>query len=428
MATKGLHLIYLYADSANEWNCSQWRALSPSDTINAEHAAGHTSMTAKLYYMPSALNWRHPEVTRQIGKGDILIFQRNVLTRDVWEAMDYWRALGRVVIVDVDDGYGMLPPSNPAYPYWILNKVGIDPEPIAALTEGMRHADALTSPSKVIIDDWAHVVRGYWLPNWTRRAWFDGLDQRPSGANLPDLELYYDESATPPKLMTRPRPNTEGAIVIGWGGSISHVDSWLFSGIVEALDRIFEKHKNAYLKFCGHEQRLDFVLNRWGDRVIRQGGVRPDHWPLVISTFDIGLAPIETIPIDPPWREGAPVASYDERRSWLKAVEYATAGVPWIASKSLTYSDLAHMGRITDNTPDAWYQSIDDMITNLAGRKRTAWERRRWAMKKLTLEGNIGRYQGILERIIAESQTRKGAKLPGVIYVERKPEPEAVTA
>ena len=421
---KGLHLIYLYADSANEWNCSQWRALSPSDCINAEHAAGRTTMTAKLFYMPTALNWRHPEVTRQVGTGDVLIFQRNIILPDVWEAMDYWRALGKAVIVDLDDHYPGLPPSNPAFPYWIVNKVGLNPEPIAALTEGMRHADALTSPSKVILRDWEHIIPGYWLPNWTRRAWFEGLDQKPMGA--PDLNLLYDETEKPPQLKSQVRPDTDGILVIGWGGSISHVDSWLFSGIVEALDRVFDKHKNVRLKFCGYEQRLDFVLNRWGDKVIRQSGVKPEHWPMVLSTFDIGVAPLETLPLDPPWREGAPLASYDERRSWLKAVEYTTAGVPWIASKSLTYSDLAHMGRIADNTPDAWFVALDDMIQNLAAHKKIAWERRTWAMKKLTLEGNIGKYQGIIERVIADSQTRKGAKLPGIIYVQQMVAQEAL--
>ena len=375
-------------------------------------------MTAKLYFMPTALNWRHPEVTRQIGRGDVLIFQRNIIVPEVWEAMDYWRALGKAVIVDLDDGYPMLPPSNPAFPYWILNRVGLEPVPIEALAEGMRHADALTSPSKIILDDWAHVIPGYWLPNWTRRVWFEGLDQRPPSA--PDLELFYDESVNPPQLKTRTRPDTEGVIVIGWGGSISHVDSWLFSGIVEALDRIFDKHKNARLKFCGYEQRIDFVLKRWGDRVIRQPGVKPEHWPMVLSTFDIGVAPLETMPLDPPWREGAPVASYDERRSWLKVVEYLTAGIPWVASKSLTYNDLAHMGRIAENTPNSWFSALDDTIQNLSAQKAIAWERRQWALKKLTLEGNIGKYQGIIERIIADSQTRKGAKLPGVIYVHRE--------
>ena len=416
---KGLHLIYLYADTANEWNCSQWRALSPSDCINAEHEAGRTTMTAKLYFMPTALNWRHPEVTRQIGRGDVLIFQRNVIVPEVWEAMDYWRALGKAVIIDLDDHYPGLPPSNPAFPYWIINKVGIDPAPIEALAEGMRHADALTSPSKVILQDWSHIVPGFWLPNWTRRAWFEGLDQKPMGA--PDLELFYGATpeGKPETIMNRVRPDTVSTVVIGWGGSISHVDSWLFSGIVEALDRIFDKHKNARLKFCGYEQRLDFVLKRWGDRVVRQPGVKPEHWPVVLSTFDIGVAPLETAPLDPPWREGAPIASYDERRSWLKTVEYLTAGVPWVASKSLTYNDLAHLGRIAENTPDSWYAALDDTIKNLAAQKSIAWERRQWALKRLTLEGNIGKYQGIIERIVADSQTRKGAQLPGVIYVHR---------
>ena len=140
---------------------------------------------------------------------------------------------------------------------------------------------------------------------------------------------------------------------------------------------------------------------------------------MVLSTFDIGVAPLETVPLDPPWREGAPVASYDERRSWLKTVEYLTAGGPWGARKSLTYNDLAHLGRIAENTPDSWYAALDDMIQNLSAQKSIAWERRQWALKRLTLEGNIGKYQGIIERIVADSQTRKGAQLPGVIYVHR---------
>ena len=94
--------------------------------------------------------------------------------------------------------------------------------------------------------------------------------------------------------------------------------------------------------------------------------------------------------------------------------------MPWIASRSLTYNDLAHMGRISDNTPDAWFAALDDMIQNIVAHKKIAWERRTWSMKKLTLEGNIGKYQGIIERVIADSQTRKGSKLPGILYVQQK--------
>ena len=393
-------------------SCSQWRALSPSDAINAEHERGTTPMTAQLFFMPTALVWDHPGVQRQIGAADVLIFQRNVLIKEVWDAMSYWRALGKTVVVDLDDHYPGLLPSNPAFPYWILNKPGIEPHPVAGLEEGLRRAHALTSPSKVILKDWEHVVRGFFLPNWTRRAWYEDIEHKPADGH--DYLFQYDDEGN---LLATPREGSEGEIILGWGGSISHVDSWLYSGIIPALDRIFEEFPAARLKFCGHEKRLeDLMLGRWGERVIRQGGVMPTHWPKVVSTFDIGLAPLDPRPL-PPWREDAPVVSYDDRRSWLKAAEYLTAGVPWVASRSETYRELAHLGNVVDNTPEAWFDTLSYTLRHLDDAKTEAWKRRRWALDRLTLEGNIGRYTQIVDNIIAVAQVAGGAKLPGTIYV-----------
>ena len=354
---------------------------------------------------------------------DVLVFQRNVITADVWAAMDYWRALGKTVCIDIDDMYSQLPPSNPAHAFWTRNTPGLVPEPVTALLEAMRHADALTAPSKVLLADFAHVVRGYLVPNYTRRAWYATLDQKPIGA--PDISFGYTAGADgQPILTTTPVPDTAGRIYLGWGGSISHVDSWLYSEIVPALDRLFEKHANVYLKFCGHETRLDeLVFRRWGARVVKHGGVNPEHWPLVVTSFDIGLAPLDTRPLDPPWREGAPIASYDERRSWLKGVEYLTAGVPWVASDSATYTDLRRWGRLVPNTADGWYNALDTTVVNLAQAKALAWERRRWALKHVTMEANANKYGAIFERIIAERNVRGVARLPGIRYVAQQAVP-----
>ena len=415
MAAPGLHIMHLYADSPSEWNCSQWRALTPADALNGEHEAGRTPHSAKLFYLPTALAWNDPQTQKLLGAADVLVFQRNVLVPEVWAAMDYWRALGKAIVVDLDDHYPDLPPSNPAHQYWIINRHGIEPEPVAALAEGLRHADALTSPSKVILADWAHVVRGYHLPNWTRRAWYAPLIQKPAGA--PDVMFGYNEQDGQATLTGKTRDGSEGELIIGWGGSISHVDSWAYSGVIEALDRIFEKWPQARLKFCGHEQRLDYLFARWGaDRIIRQGGVQPEHWPYVLATFDVGIAPLDTRPLDPPWREGAPVASYDERRSWLKGVEYLSAGVPWVGSDSLTYADLRRWGSLVENTPDAWFAALDRKLTHLVAEKTLAWERRRWAMRKVTFEPNANAYGDTFGRILAEKQTKHGARLPGVRY------------
>ncbi len=361
--------------------------------------------------MPSALDWNNPRVQHELGLADILIFQRNAISPEVYNAMDYWRALGRAVAVDLDDSYPQLPPSNPAFHYWIRNRTDLPVEPVEALREGLKHADALTSPSKTLLGDWADVVPGYWIPNYARRLWYEPLRQKPVGAC--DIIVAHNEKG---EAVATQRPGSENWVILGWGGSISHVDSWVYSGIIEALDDLFEKWPNLRLKFCGHEARLDYLFNRWGDRLIRQDGVRPENWPSVVSTFDIGLAPLDLRPIEP-FREGGPVASYDERRSWLKAVEYLCAGVPWVATQSRTYEALGRWGTLVENGKDAWYKALDHKITHLTAEKQLAWEKRRWAFKNLTAEARAGEIADIYGRIIAERMVKSGSRLPEVLYV-----------
>ncbi len=424
---KGLHILYLYADGESEWNCSQWRALTPANAINSENAAGRTAHTAKLYHLGSAIDWRDPRVEQALGMANVMVFQRNVISPEVWQAMDYWRALGKLVLVDLDDHYPELPPSNPAHEYWTRNVLEMQPDPIARLEEGMRHADYLISPSKVILQDWASVVPGRWFPNWTQLPWYQSVQQKPLGA--PDVIVRSGAPSkdsggadVPATVQASERAGSAGEIIIGWGGSVSHVDSWVYSGIVDALDRIFREFPQVRLKFCGSERRLDLILDRWGDKVIRQPGVTAQDWPVVVSTFDIGVAPLDVRPLVPVWRAGAPEASYDERRSWLKGIEYLCAGVPWIGQRSATYADLSSRGTLVDATPDSWYEALSLKIRRLAEAKKLAADNRRWALKRLTFEANVNVYGEMLSSMFAERETARGAQLPGVIYVRRERE------
>jgi hypothetical protein len=405
----GLNIIQFYSDNGpSEWNVSQWRSLSPANAVNAAHERGETPHTMQLFFLPSALNWKHPEVQCKVGMGDVLVFQRNAIAPEVWEAMDYWRALGKAVVVDVDDHYPMIPPSNPAFDAWIRNKHGAPMPPVDAFAAGLKHADGLLSPSKVILQDWSCVIRGYYQPNLCTREWYAGLDQRPVGA--PDVTLEYGDDR---KLKAAIKPGTDGQIILGWGGSISHVDSWLYSGIIDALDRVFTDWPQARLKFCGNEERLNAVFERWGERVIRQPGVAHADWPVVVSSFDIGLAPLDLRPLAP-YLPGAPIASYDERRSWLKGIEYCCAGVPWVGSRSLTYNALGRNGMLVPNTPEAWYAALAYQINHLAEVKREAWHHRKWALRALTLEGQIVQHLSVYERIASERNLKSGVMLPGV--------------
>ena len=205
---------------------------------------------------------------------------------------------------------------------------------------------------------------------------------------------------------------------------------------MDALDVIFEKFPNVRLKFCGHEGRLDTWLNKFGDRVFRQTGVKPEHWPFVVSTFDIGLAPLDMRPVpsnlvegQPKWEGGE--YSYDERRSWLKAVEYVCAGVPFIATRSATYEGLARFGAMVENAGedsttrrDNWIRVLSDAITNVQSRKRLAAEKKVYALKKFTMEANVQTFIETYERIGNMKRTSgKQASLPNISW--HRPQPQS---
>jgi len=347
--------------------------------------------------------------------------------------MAYWRALGKIVTVDLDDAYNYLPPSNPAYNYWIRNKGGMPIDPIDALIEGLRNADALTSPSKTLLKDWEDILPGFWIPNYPRGEWYAKANPKPVGAK--DIVFGYRETENEGvkgiNFEGHFVEGTEGLIYLGWGGSISHVDSWIYSGAIEALDKIFEKYPNVRLKFCGHENRLDYIINRWGDKVVRQSGVKPEHWPFVVSTFDLGLAPLDMRPVLEEMGHGKNPEqrkySYDERRSWLKGVEYLCAGVPWLGTRSATYSELSRHGTMVENGNDLsqdertanWYKALDLAITNIVARKTLASEKKKWALKKWSMEANVQQYAETFERIGNVKRAKGSGSLPNILWNRR---------
>jgi glycosyltransferase involved in cell wall biosynthesis len=415
-----MHVVYLYADSPQEWNCSEWRCHLLANAINAVHEANPKGFphTANLYNLRTSLSLHHPLVQRKIGAGDIVLFQRDVIFPEVYDAMEYWRAVGKTVLVDLDDHYPGIPPSNPAHPFWIDNQFQFDPPPIERMTEGLRHADGLISPSHEILADWADVVPGYYWPNYPALKLYEGIVPKPLGEA--DVLVDYEPDASPPVMRTRKRLGTEGQICIGWGGSISHIDGFVYSQVLPALKRILADFPQVFFKFCGSETRLDYLLNQLPEKqLLRHGGVAADHWPLVVSTFDIGIAPLDLRPTSTftsaPDRE----VSYDERRSWLKLVEYVCCGVPFVASDGAPYRELGRYGKLVPSSEDAWYDALAERIRGLEHYKAEAQGRKAWALKRFTMEANAERLIALYARIASEQQSRRAnARLPETIYVE----------
>ncbi|MEK9208270.1 MAG: glycosyltransferase, partial [Patescibacteria group bacterium] len=111
-------------------------------------------------------------------------------------------------------------------------------------------------------------------------------------------------------------------------------------------------------------------------------------------------------------------------RSWLKGVEYMAAGIPWLATRSATYEGLAHHGTMVENSMDNhaqrvdnWTRALDTAIQNIEARKKLALEKKKWVLKRMTMEGRVQEYVETFERIgNLKRANQQKAILPGVIW------------
>jgi len=299
--------------------------------------------------------------------------QRNVTRETVWRFMDYWRGMGKLIVVDLDDAYQMMPWSNPAHAYWTENKSKLPDDPINCLAEGLKRADGLTTPSKQLIDDWAETVPGYWLPNWATKAWYE-------------------------KLMPKIR-NPKEEIVIGWGGSVSHYDSWWGSGIRSALNGICAEFPHVKVKICGNDKRIFDQLPVPESQKIWQTGVPPEKWPEQVNTFDIGVAPL--------------FGPYDQRRSWIKGLEYLLVGIPWVGAAGRPYAEFAEYGTLVEEGTNHWHKALREVIVHYDDHLGRARDNRKIGFHN-TLEERIDDYVNIFTKI---NPARRDIHLPGIAYV-----------
>ena len=423
MTVENLHVIYLYADRESEWNCSHWRCHLLSNGINYAHHKDPVLFphTAKMYELTSAMDYHNPQVQKLIGAADIVVFQRNVLWEGVWDAIDYWRALGKICVVDLDDHYPEIPPSNPAHNSWILNSGNMDPDPIERLKIGLSKVDGLIAPSKVILKDWEHIVPGYYWPNYPSLLDWQDIARKAPGQN--DLIITSKQDESPPKVEVR--PDSAGKVVIGWGGSLSHIDSFVYSGVIEGMALLMEENKDVIFKFCGNDDRMKFLLDRLPeDQLYRQVGVTAKDWPHVVATFDIGIAPMDMRPVPASTGNEHGEYSYDERRSWLKLVEYACGGVPFVATDCASYKDLARHGKMVENTPEAWRDALRSRVDGIQHFYDEAMAARPNNLKRLTIENNAKKLVDFYFQIGEEAQGRQGMVFPNMLPIVANPEAE----
>lgn len=321
-----MDVVYVYADSPEEWNSSEWRCAIPAGAIN--RTGRHRATLISI----DDFAWNTPKAQGVCEDADVIVVQRN-LFGPVLSAIQHWKARDKTVIADFDDAYDLMPTSNANYSFWNEGKIPqrgpngeieylkIDPPPLTQFKWGLRLVHAATTPSRRLSDDWRDYNQIHHLPNYIDLGKFQ---------NVP--------------------PQEHEGVIVGWGGSVSHLQSFSKS-ILQALRRVCVARPAVKVMICGNDRRIFDRLPLPAEQKILHPWVPYEKWPKVLAKFDIGLAPLQ--------------GAYDERRSWIKVLEYMVMKIPWVASGGPAYNELRPYGWLVENTSDAWERVLLDVIDHL---------------------------------------------------------------
>lgn len=300
-----------------------------------------------------------PQVT---GVGDIdadvLVLQRP-LHRVVVESIPFWQKRGIPVVVDVDDDFSCLSPSNKA---WALYHPKYNPE-----------------------ENW----------EWMKKA--AGMADLVT-ASTPALARRYGgrgnaivlENFVPEEYLTLPRRG-DGR-TLGWAGFVSfHGDDLEVTrgGVALAV-------ATGKCHFVNVGNGIE-VARRFGLPYDDDDGTSPNtgsrqfqDYQYTLGQLDVGLVPLCR-------------TKFNEGKSWLKGLEYAAAGVPFVASPTAEYMRLTThgLGYLANDRAKDWKRAIlalfedDSLRTDLSRRYRDI------IRQELTYEKNwwlwIEAYETVLE-------------------------------
>lgn len=135
--------------------------------------------------------------------------------------------------------------------------------------------------------------------------------------------------------------------VVGWVGSTSHRSGDLDILMDVADNKMFRWHHS------GHIDSAAWFADKIGlhrDKVTKTVMHHPQRYAQLSFQFDIGVAPLNDIPFN--WA-----------KSWIKGIEYASAGVPFVASDVGEYRRLHDeygVGRLA-STPEEWTAHLEEL-------------------------------------------------------------------
>lgn len=251
---------------------------------------------------------------------EILVFKL-VMRKEITDQVQVAKAKGQKIVVDIDDFFEGLDPSNRAYS-------STDPK--------LHPENNRDHYIKMIYEADAVITSTPFLYNYyaTKR---NNVFLVRNGIDIGRWKMRKDKAKRSP--------------VIGWVGATPWRSQDLES-LNPYVPKFLKKH-NLTFHHSGHTPEAPFAFEQIGYHR-QKSTIMPMapilDYPRLFPPIDVGLVPLNNL-------------EFNHAKSFIKGLEYAAAGVPFISSYSPEYQYLADagVGRIA-RTPEEWTYHLTELL------------------------------------------------------------------
>ena len=280
-------------------------------------------------YVVGRLVWHYTELKVEDDEGnlhevDTIIMQR-MMNEGLADHIKKARAIGQVIINDVDDWYWGLDPSNGA---WKASHPKHNPK------ENINHYKAVLAASDLLLTSTPFLYER--VSQWNK-----------------NVTLFPNTVDT--KAFVKHDHAEKEHVYVGWAGSTAHRsgDLQTLRGVLHQLTTTQNTTTQVRYFHGGWHDKSPHFADEAGvpsEYVDSLPLCDPQNYPKLLI-MDVGIAPLSQMP-------------FNEAKSEIKLLEYSASGIPWVASASDSYVRLSqawNAGRIA-RRPNEWLRHLRELV------------------------------------------------------------------
>lgn len=344
---------------ADDGGCGHYRLIFPAAVLNAAGDDVHIRLDdyRAVWTSHPLIGERVIDLAQDVD-ADVVVLQRP-LHRNRYELLLALQRRGVAVVVEIDDDFHAIDRRNPA---WRITNPLFDRDRNRDwLMRACDAADLVTCSTQAIADRYAPHGRVVVLPN-----------------------------LVPEWYLTVERERVDDRVVIGWTGSTrTHPGDLEVTGgqVGEAV-----RTAGAAFGVVGTGEGVQKALHL-DEPPLAAGWLPITQYPRAMASFDVGIVPLALSP-------------FNEAKSWLKMLEFASLGVPAVVSPTTENTALFARGVGVTAAPFEWRMFVHELATNAEWRSDLAAQGRAVA-SDLTYEKQSWRWLEAWSQAMVHQRARK---------------------